>query len=142
MNGIKISAFSSLLILFNTSLLMWNHFFSARTTFTKTIKRPAEATVDCYNKRNVSTKFRELYVTFPKKSCCLCFNQHCTEVRFGNFQSGIFITAIVKVSKFRKQNTKFSHPPKNQQNFVHGFSQAQKTVLKEECLYNGECLSF
>ena len=25
----------------------------------------------------------------------------------------------LKVSKFRKQNTKFSHPPKNQRNFVH-----------------------
>ena len=33
-----------------------------------------------------------------------------------NIQSNIF---LLKVSKYRKQNTKFSYPPKIQQNFVH-----------------------
>ena len=33
----------------------------------------------------------------------------------------------LKVSKYRKQNIKFSHPPKNQQNFVHFFALASKS---------------
>ena len=33
----------------------------------------------------------------------------------------------LKVSKYRKQNTKFSHPPKNQRNFVHFFAQSSKS---------------
>ena len=33
----------------------------------------------------------------------------------------------LKVSKSRKQNTKFSHTPKNQQNFVHFFALASKS---------------
>ena len=37
---------------------------------------------------------------------------------------------FVKVSKSRKQNTKFSNTPKNQQNFVHFFPLASKKWLK------------
>ena len=33
----------------------------------------------------------------------------------------------LKVSKSQKQNTKFSHTPKNQQNFVHSFALASKS---------------
>ena len=33
----------------------------------------------------------------------------------------------VKVSKSQKQNTKFSHTPKNQQNFAHFFALASKS---------------
>ena len=29
------------------------------------------------------------------------------------------LATVLKVSKYQKQNTKFSHPPKNQRNFVH-----------------------
>ena len=32
----------------------------------------------------------------------------------------------LKVSKYQKQNTKFSHSPKNQQNFVHFFALTTK----------------
>ena len=39
---------------------------------------------------------------------------------------------ILKVSKYRKQNTKFSHPPKNQRNFVHFFALASKKWLKQK----------
>ena len=35
---------------------------------------------------------------------------------------------LLKASKYRKQNTKFSHPPKNQQNFVHFLPQPLKVV--------------
>ena len=38
----------------------------------------------------------------------------------------------LKVSKYRKQNTKFYHPPKNQQNFVHFFALASKKWLKQK----------
>ena len=37
------------------------------------------------------------------------------------------IGTLVKVSKYQKQNTKFSHPPKNQRNFVHFFALASKS---------------
>ena len=36
-----------------------------------------------------------------------------------------------KVSKSQKQNTKFSHTPKNQQNFVHFFALTSKRWLKQ-----------
>ena len=39
---------------------------------------------------------------------------------------------LLKVSKYRKQNTKFSYPPKNQQNFVHFFALASKKWLKQK----------
>ena len=39
---------------------------------------------------------------------------------------------IVKVSKYRKQNTKFSRPPKNQRNFVHFFALAFKKWSKQK----------
>ena len=38
----------------------------------------------------------------------------------------------LKVSKYRKQNTKLSHPPKNQRNFVHFFALASKKWLKQK----------
>ena len=38
----------------------------------------------------------------------------------------------LKVSKSRKQNTKFSHTPKNQRNFVHLFALASKKWLKQK----------
>ena len=43
----------------------------------------------------------------------------------------------LKVSKYRKQNTKFSHPPKNQRNFVHFFASASKSgwIKKLKALY-------
>ena len=50
----------------------------------------------------------------------------------------------LKVSKFRKQNTKFSHPPKNQRNFVHFFALDPKKWLKQKikALENKELLFF
>jgi hypothetical protein len=39
---------------------------------------------------------------------------------------------VLKVSKSRKQNTKFSHTPKNQRNFVHFFALASKKWLKQK----------
>ena len=39
---------------------------------------------------------------------------------------------MVKVSKFQKQNTKFSHNPKNLRNFVHLFALASKKWLKQK----------
>ena len=39
---------------------------------------------------------------------------------------------MVKVSKSRKQNTKFSHTPKNQRNFVHFFALTSKKWLKQK----------
>ena len=39
-------------------------------------------------------------------------------------------TYVLKVSKYRKQNTKFSHPPKNQQNLVHFIALAFKNWSK------------
>ena len=39
---------------------------------------------------------------------------------------------LLKVSKYQKQNTKFSHPPKNQRNFVHFFALASKKWLKQK----------
>jgi hypothetical protein len=39
---------------------------------------------------------------------------------------------LSKASKSRKQNTKFSHTPKNQQNFVHFFALASKKWLKQK----------
>ena len=35
--------------------------------------------------------------------------------------------AALKVSKYRKQNTKFFHTPKKQQNFVHFFALDSKS---------------
>ena len=45
--------------------------------------------------------------------------------------------ALLKVSKSRKQNTKFSHNPKNQQNFVHFFALVSKSgsIKKIKALY-------
>ena len=43
-----------------------------------------------------------------------------------------FFCLTVKVSKYRKQNTKFYHPPKNQRNFVHFFALASKKWLKQK----------
>ena len=42
--------------------------------------------------------------------------------------------ALLKVSKSRKQNTKFSHTPKkkNQRNFVYFFALASKKWLKQK----------
>ena len=40
-----------------------------------------------------------------------------------NIQSNIY---LLKVSKYQKQNTEFSYPPKIQQNFVHFFGLASK----------------
>ena len=42
------------------------------------------------------------------------------------------IKILLKVSKSRKQNTKFSHTPKNQGNFVHCFALASKKWLKQK----------
>ena len=39
---------------------------------------------------------------------------------------------LLKFSKSQKQNTKFSHPPKNQQNFVHIFALVFKKWLKQK----------
>ena len=39
---------------------------------------------------------------------------------------------VLKVSKSRKQNTKFSHTPKNQQNFVDFLALASKKWLKQK----------
>ena len=39
---------------------------------------------------------------------------------------------LLKVSKFQKQNTKFSHPPKNQRNCVHFFALDSKKWLKQK----------
>ena len=39
---------------------------------------------------------------------------------------------LVKVNKHRKQNTKFFHPPRNQQNLVHFFALVYKTWLKHK----------
>ena len=39
---------------------------------------------------------------------------------------------LLKVSKFRKQNTKFSHPQKNQRNFVDFFALDSKKWLKQK----------
>ena len=41
---------------------------------------------------------------------------------------------VLKVSKYRKQNTKFSHPPKNQRNFVHFFALALKKWSKQKII--------
>ena len=38
----------------------------------------------------------------------------------------------LKVSKYKRQNTKFSHPPKNQRIFVHFFALASKKWLKQK----------
>ena len=46
----------------------------------------------------------------------------CSNCCIGTYQLRIFILSSLKVSKCRKQNTKFSHPPKKQRNFVHFFS--------------------
>ena len=39
---------------------------------------------------------------------------------------------MLKVSKSQKQNTKFGHIPKNQQNFVYFFALASKKWLKQK----------
>jgi hypothetical protein len=38
----------------------------------------------------------------------------------------------LKVSQYRKQNTKISHAPKNQQFFLHFFALASKKWLKQK----------
>ena len=45
--------------------------------------------------------------------------------------------SLLKVNKSRKQNTKFAHPQKNQQNFVHFFALASKSgaIKKIKALY-------
>jgi hypothetical protein len=54
-----------------------------------------------------------------------------------NSKGNLLSTAVLKVIKYRKQNTKFSHPPKNQQNFVHFFAQTSKSgwIKKIKALY-------
>ena len=49
----------------------------------------------------------------------------------------IVLFFLVKISKYRKQNTMFSHPPKNQRNFVHFFPLASKSgwIKKLKALY-------
>ena len=49
-----------------------------------------------------------------------------------NTFSLVFLRDLLKFSKYRKQNTKFYHPPKNQQNFVHFFALASKKWLKQK----------
>ena len=44
----------------------------------------------------------------------------------------IKLAFILKVSKSRKQISKFSHTPKTQRNFVHFFALASKTWLKQK----------
>ena len=44
----------------------------------------------------------------------------------------IILRLFLKVSKYQKQNTKFYHPPKNQQNFVHFFALASKKWFKQK----------
>ena len=44
----------------------------------------------------------------------------------------IYIWIYLEVSKYRKQNTKFYHPPKNQRKFVHFFALASKKWLKQK----------
>ena len=41
--------------------------------------------------------------------------------------SSTYNLTLLKVSKSRKQNTKFSHTPKNQRNIVHFFALASKS---------------
>ena len=66
------------------------------------------------------------------KSLTACVSEHCDNVRQENVSNGIVKTSgeqlyLIKFSKSRKQNTKFSHTPKNQQNFVHFFHQIVAT---------------
>jgi hypothetical protein len=44
----------------------------------------------------------------------------------------IFSDILIKVSKSWMQNTKFSHTPKHQWNFVHFFALASKKCLKQK----------
>ena len=39
---------------------------------------------------------------------------------------------MLEVIKSQKQNTKISHSPKNQRNFVHFFALASKKLLKQK----------
>ena len=54
-----------------------------------------------------------------------------THFRFSYYLVSMY---YVKVSKSRKQNTKFSHTPKNQRNFVHFFALASKKWLKPKLI--------
>ena len=49
------------------------------------------------------------------------WEEYKTKNTFKSFRVGL------KVSKSQKENTKFSHAPKNQQNFVHFFALASKS---------------
>jgi hypothetical protein len=46
--------------------------------------------------------------------------------------STIVFKGYKKVSKSQKQNTKFSHTPKNQRNFLHFFALASKKWFKQK----------
>ena len=54
-------------------------------------------------------------VTFIGLVCSVFCSVFFCCLHFSSITS--IVTAILKVSKYRKQNTKFSHPPKNQQRF-------------------------
>ena len=58
--------------------------------------------------------------------------EHFNPIVFTKYFYDFQLKTSLKVSKYRKQNTKFSHPPKNKRNFVHFFALASKKWLKQK----------
>ena len=82
--------------------------------------------------------FNQAYL--PIFSFCLILHSNLFYLLINYFEKlnhDIHKWPYLNVSKFQKQTTKFSHPPKNQRNFVHFFALVSKSgqIEKLKALY-------
>ena len=73
-----------------------------------------------------------LHVRFSSLKSMMFLYTLLKEPDFWDANRGNLVYNGDKISKYQKQNTKFSHIPKKQQNFVHFFALAAKTCLKQK----------
>ena len=114
------------------------HFFwKIRIFFLKTISKLFFRFVNfTSNSEDLCTVFKDVEKLFRHPGYVL---QQCAYINnLTHFRSAhLYVFKFLKVSKCRKQNTKFSHPPKNQRNSVHFFALASKSgwIKKWKALY-------
>ena len=120
--------------------IYWHLYFDSRSRTFKNTSKQITFFLKIGSVRNwYVTKFGQWYknknvvsdlFTCLKKKCKFTYPLFISWLTF--FFSKRLIGWDLKVSKNRKQNTNFYHPPKNQRNFVHFFALASKKWLKQK----------
>ena len=102
--------------------------FKFSTQYLKSSPSGSVLELEIWRPQNIDTQYRFNCSFLIFRQFLIIYNDQCSSSSSSNNK----IMIQLKVNKSQNQSTKFSHTPKNQQNFVHFFVLASKKWLKQK----------